>query len=133
MGQYGKAAISATKRICNGMDPVKAWNLSIKELTNSNDSIIKGCPKSAYLGFCEDGYVKGVNNGNYTTGTKNKGYALKAVEIIHRTPNRTFTKKELWAQVLDELGLPFKKENSHMDVVFSLHNEDLLIREASLG
>lgn len=126
MGQYGKAAISATKKICNGMDPVKAWNLAIRELTTSTDSIKKGCPKSAYLGLCEDGYVKGVNNGNYSAGIKNKGYALKAVEIIHRTPNRTFTKKELWAQVFKELHLSFITENGQLDVVLSLHNEDLL-------
>lgn len=133
MGKYGNAAISATNSICNGMDPVEAWNQAIRELTNSNYSIIKGCPKSAFLGLCEEGYVKGVQKGNYSAGIINKGYALKAVEIIHRTPNRTFTKKELWAQVFDELGLPFKNENSQMDVVLSLHNEDLLIRDASLG
>jgi hypothetical protein len=128
MGQYGKAAISATKSICNGMDPVKAWNLAIRELTTSTESTRKGCPKSAFLGLCEEGYVKGVKKGNYSAGIINKGYALKAVEIIHNNPNRTYTKNELWAQVFKELHLSFITENGQLDVVLSLHNEDLLIR-----
>jgi hypothetical protein len=133
MGQYGNAAIFAIKSICNGMEPLKAWNMAISELTTSTESIKKGCPKSAFLGLCEEGFVKGVKRGNYSAGVNNKRYALKAVEIIHNNPNRTYIKNELWAQVLDELGLPSKTENGQMDVVLSLHNENLLVGPLQRG
>jgi hypothetical protein len=42
----------------------------------------KGCPRGAFLGLCEEGLVKGIPAGNYTTSKDNKAYAVRAAELL---------------------------------------------------
>lgn len=125
MGIYAKAALSAREKIITGIHPELAWNQAIREFTISNHSINKGCPKSAFLGLCEDGYIQGVNRGHYTNSTKNKSYAIKAVEILRRNPNVVYPKENLWNNVLNELHLGPKSHSEQMDVVLALWNDHL--------
>ena len=120
MGIYAKVALAARERIINGMNPELAWNEVIREFTTSIHSINKGCPKSAFLGLCEDGYIKGVNSGHYTNSTKNKRYAIKAVELLRRNPYILYSNYTLWINVLKELDLETKSYSQQMDVVLAL-------------
>ncbi len=120
MGIYANAAISAREIIIAGINPEVAWDQAIREFTTSTHSINKGCTKSAFLGLCEDGYIQGVNRGHYTNSTKNKSYAIKAVEILRRNPNVVYTNNSLWVNVLNELHLGPKCHSEQMDVVLAL-------------
>lgn len=120
--QYGKVAIIVAKE--NG-NPKDNWKAEVKNaFPNSKSSQKKSCPKSAFLGLCEDGYVKGVPKGNYTKSIKNKEYAINAIKIIKNNPNKTFTPKKLW----EKLNLGDKRHNSQMDVVLALWNNVCIAR-----
>jgi hypothetical protein len=122
MNIYGIASLMALEEIQNNNSPEESWDIAIEQLTKSDTSRKKGCPKAAFLGLCEDGYIQGVNNGEYTNSTNNKEYAIKAVEILRREPNNPYKNITLWNQVLGELQLEQKKHNGQMDVVLDLWN-----------
>ena len=83
----------------------------------------KGCPKSAFLGLCEDGFVKGVPKGNYTKGKLNKAYSVKAAKLLQSKNFESITSKELWSEVM---AGEIKTPNSQMEVVLSLAKNNLL-------
>ena len=121
---YGEVALLATTKIIhNRIEPEKAWLLAAQEVfKDKGASIKKGCPKGAFLGLCEEGYVSGVRKGSYTKSKLNKAYAVMAAELIKKN-DRYDDPKILWSEVLNELGAdPNKKHNSQMDVVLSLRN-----------
>jgi len=80
----------------------------------------KGCPRCAYLGLCEDGLVKYVRSGKYTTSKKNKRYAVVAVSELRKNPN--LTEDELWERVAPEGKTP----NNQMGVVLGLWESGLI-------
>ncbi len=120
MGKYGKSAEIATNLLISNKvnDPIQAWELAVaKVFPDSKSSRAKGCPRSTFLGLCEDGYIIGVEEGNYTRSKKNKDYALKAVSLLNINPE--LDAKALWKLVIDDSD---KKHNSQMDVVITLWN-----------
>lgn len=122
MGKYGETAIRAVALLgaeeCD--DPRKAWDKVAAEVFRGRESSRKkGCPKDAFLGLCEEGMVKGVPAGSYTRSTKNKWYAVRAIEILEKRPELARDTKRLWAMVVE--GNPIK-HNGQMDVVVSLWN-----------
>jgi hypothetical protein len=125
---YDEVALLATTKITDGkIEPEKAWHLAAEEVfKNKKASIEKGCPKGAFLGLCEDGFVKGVQRGAYTKSKLNKRYAIKAVEVLKSHPGSHYP-KVLWQDVLNRLGSDVnKKHNSQMEVVLSLWNNGLI-------
>lgn len=124
MGKYGKAAVIATDLLSkHKVDaPVKAWELAVDQVfPDSESSRRKGCPKSTFLGLCEDGYISGVERGEYTRSEKNKYYAIKAISLLNSNP--MLSEKELWELVIDESE---KKHNAQMDVVKTLWDNKLI-------
>ena len=116
--QYGEVAILAAKT--NG-NPEDNWKSGVKHaFPYSESSQKKNCPKSAFLGLCKVGLVKGIPKGKYTRSIDNKAYAEKAIEILRSNPKTTYTPKELWAKVKTELFIKKKSHNSQMDVVLAL-------------
>ena len=76
MGDYGEAALLAAELLESSDDPVNAWKeATSKEFFGKLAAQKKGCPRGAFLGLCQEGYVKGVNPGVYTRSRKNKDYA----------------------------------------------------------
>ncbi|MED1724504.1 hypothetical protein P4V06_17235 [Brevibacillus parabrevis] len=68
--------------------PLEAWErASIHIFGAGTASQKKGCPKSAFLGLCEEGFVRGIEPGSYTTSVDNKAYALQAVEWLKKNPS----------------------------------------------
>jgi hypothetical protein len=123
MNKYGQVAINATKIIESrrAVTPLEAWNIATMELMGEGTwAQKKGCPKNAFLGLCEAGLVRGVPSGTYAAKSgeqKNKAYAIKAVELIKRTPALVNDKKALWDAVMDDKVM---SHNYQMDVVLAL-------------
>ena len=129
MGKYGEVANIATKMLVSNQsnDPIQAWELAAKQVfPNSTSLQNKSCPKSSFLGLCEDGYIPNVEQGKYTRSKKNKDYAVKAMSLLNSNSN--MTEAELWKTVIDE---PDKSYNHQMDVVKTLWDNNLLIKNNS--
>ena len=69
MGGFGTAALKAHK-LATGkqpQDPSDAWDQATSSIWGSGaSSPKKSCPKTAFLGLCEAGRVRGVKSGTYT-------------------------------------------------------------------
>ena len=126
MGKYGEAAILAVRLFTKSKagNPVNAWKQAMAQVfPDSQSSRKKSCPKSTFLGLCEEGLVVGVAAGNYTTSIDNKRYALQAVKQLRKNPALVDDGVKLWKTII---GTENKVENSQMDVVISLWRNGLL-------
>ncbi len=84
----------------------------------------KSCPKSTFLGLCEEGLVSGIPSGRYSRSKLNKEYALKAVGFLQACPSLASDPPSLWAKVMaGEAKVP----NGQMEVVVALWEADLLV------
>ncbi|OQX57530.1 MAG: hypothetical protein B5M52_07215 [Helicobacteraceae bacterium 4484_230] len=126
MGKYGEVAITAVGMIGSkiAIDPVEAWRLAaLKVFPNSESSRKKGCPKSTFLGLCENGYIVNVAAGSYTRSEKNKEYAVKALDLLADNSELALDKNKLWKKVMNGVE---KKQNGQMDVVTALWNNGMI-------
>jgi hypothetical protein len=118
MSKYSQIALDSVVDLNKNqsLNPVDAWNNNAKVMyPDSLDAQTKSCPKSAFLGLCEDGLVSGVKPGSYTASKLNKGYALAA--LSHLKSNPQLNEKELWSLVSE------KKPNNQMAVVKALYSK----------
>ena len=122
MNKYGLVALKAVENIKKGNTVVESWENASIEVFNSSTSVNKGCPKSTFLGLCEEGLIKDVPSGPYTKSKKNKLYAIKAVEVLKHNPSIDYKPRELWNKVIEK---PLNY-NSQMDVVLSLWKNNLI-------
>lgn len=134
MGQYGKAAIRAWKLFTEGSaeTPRKAWEQAITEFTDSQSSQEKECPRFVFLALCEEGCLKGIEEGDYVGWERrnrlyapNKQCALQAVEELRKDSSLADSKKRLWAIV----GKGQSDTNGQMDVVLALWVDCLLCKK----
>ncbi|MBA6365772.1 hypothetical protein H4J56_08745 [Colwellia sp. BRX8-4] len=125
-GKYGLVALNAVNKL-NSMKeiaPSNAWDEAAAFVFPTQlSSRKKGCPRSSFLGLCEEGKVKGVKSGNYTSSKANKAYANDAAELLKNSPK--LTTKELWGKVISNAEP--KAHNSQMNVVAALFHEGHLI------
>ena len=129
MGKYGNVAKTAVSlpRTEKAKDPIDAWEIAVHDIfPNSESSRKKGCPRSTFLGLCESGYIAGARKGKYTKSVKNKNYAIEALKLLITNQNLLHDSKCLWELVLDGEK---KQQNSQMDVVISLWQNDMIQRE----
>nr|WP_294233829.1 N-6 DNA methylase [Prosthecobacter sp.] len=118
MSAYGDAAVDAA-RLCQkqGLDPVAAWTRAVEKHLPTEEGRKKSCPKSTFLGLCEEGLIKEVPAGSYTRSKLNKGYALRALQLLNAHPALASSSGDLWRKVM--AGEP-KKPNGQMEVVIAL-------------
>ncbi|MDY4367643.1 MULTISPECIES: DUF6979 family protein [Pectobacterium] len=112
---YGCIAIDAVK-ICHkeGIKPDEAW----KRVVAGKD---KCCPRSAFLGLCEDGWVKGIQDFNYfKKRSPNKCYAVFAAKLIMKSGGDGITPNALWKVVIEGFPGEAKEHNQQMSVVLAL-------------
>jgi hypothetical protein len=83
----------------------------------------KSCPRGAFLGLCEEGFVKGIPAGRYTASRDNKAYAVRAASLLNEG-TRSWSISDLWRAATDD---PEKTHNGQMDIVLALWKNDLLI------
>jgi hypothetical protein len=124
MPNYGEVALLASeKKLSATSDPRTQWNLAAQRVfPDKLPSQKKGCPKSAFLGLCEEGLVNGFERGIYTTSKLNKSYALRAVELLSAN-GVAESPQALWLLVMNGTQ---KAHNGQMDVVYSLWQAGLL-------
>jgi hypothetical protein len=125
-GKYGLVALNAVNKLNNikEMEPCNAWDEAAAFVFPTQlSSRQKSCPRSAFLGLCEEGKVKGVRSGDYTSSKANKSYATDALALLQSSPN--LTTKDLWDKVISNADP--KVHNSQMNVVAALFNEGYLI------
>ena len=122
--KYAQVAVNTTKYIIkNGGNPVEIWRKQAELIFDPEGaSIKKGCPKGTFLGLCEEGLVKGIPKGNYTRSIKNKGYGLKAVELLKNNKSLSNNPKKMWIMI----NGTEKSPNNQMEVVCELYKEGLL-------
>lgn len=131
MNNYGLSAIKAVQILQSTEDtkPLTAWNTASTDLFGAGSfAQKKGCPKNAFLGLCEEGFVEGIAKGDYTykPSSLNKEYALKAVELLRVNSQLANDKSALRKEVMQGVK---KSHNSQMDVVIALWNNDLIVLE----
>jgi hypothetical protein len=131
MEKYGEVAIGATELVrSSGSAPQVAWEEVVRSVFPESNSLQdKGCPRGAYLGLCEDGFITGIPSGSYTKSRDNKGYALRAVEILEAEPTLADAgPKVLWDRVMNGQS---KVYNSQMHVVLALWQRGWIKRRST--
>ena len=125
MGKYGHAALIASFYYLYGHvnTPEKAWeSATIIVFGQGTSSQLKGCPRAAFLGLCEDGLIKGIPQGKYTKSKDNKSYAIKAVQELKKNPSNCNNPDGLWQIVAGN-----KAKNNQIDVVLTLWINGLML------
>lgn len=126
MGKYGKVAKTAVSllRAEKAKGPIDAWEIAVHAIfPDSKSSRKKSCPRSTFLSLCESGYIAGAKEGKYTKSVKNKNYAIEALKLLATNQDLLHDSKCLWERVLDGEK---KQQNSQMDVVISLWQNDMI-------
>lgn len=130
MNKYAKASLLSVNHYNQSdiKDIVKSWQFAMmKVFPIQESSRNKGCPKSTFLGLCEDGYVKDVSQGKYLVrnNSLNKGYAVRAIHLLKDNPQlENSSSKSLWKLVMNGVS---KTPNSQMDIVLALWNKGLIV------
>lgn len=118
MSKCGTLARLAALRALQGFDPRHAWRDAALEVFPTNKaSRDKGCPRCTFLGLAEEGLIKGVPPGAYTTSKYNKEYAVAGVKALRGQPRLSGRPDLLWKQVTSG---QIKQHNEQMDVVIAL-------------
>lgn len=89
MGKYGETALLAVKLIESNQaaNPQDAWKKASTEIFGPKTSKNKDCPRSTFLGLCEEGLVRGITRGKYTKSLANKAYAPSSCCIASEEPS----------------------------------------------
>src|ERR1700674_3359489 len=122
--RYGEAALMATRQGSTAeINPIARWESAMEKLyPTSTAARKKPCPRGAFLGLCEEGLVKGIPAGHYTTSKDNKAYAVRAITLLTEGP-QNLSVSALWRAVAAGIE---KAHNSQMDVVLALWKNDLI-------
>ena len=107
-----------------GTDPREAWRRAGEEVfPNSVSAQEKGCPKSTFLGFCEEGLIPGAPPGSYTRSVLNKEYGIRGLEAVREDPSLLDDDHRLWEIASNGSGI---SSNYQMDVLRGLWNRHLI-------
>jgi hypothetical protein len=125
--RYGEAALMAVRQGPSAsINPVALWDNAMQRLyPTSPTARKKSCPRGAFLGLCEEGLVKGIPAGKYTTSKDNKAYAVQAAALLIEG-TRKWSIGELWQAITND---PEKTHNCQMDVVLALWKNGLIVRK----
>ncbi len=134
MGAHGEVALRAVRLICSGAadSPTGAWKQAAREVFPQRHSQQKkSCPRLAFLGLCEGGWVDGVPSNPGTSSSANKRYAVRAAELLFSDPKLADrSPQSLWKLIMEDGA---KVHNSQMDVVLALYRAGLLIPASAVA
>lgn len=125
MANYRDAAVTKANLLTSGdfSDPADAWTQAAKKIFPNSASLRdKGCPKGAFLGLCNGGFIAGVEPRNYARGSKNGDYAIAAIEVLRQNKFIASQPDLLWKKVAGNT----KTQNHQMDVVIGLWDSGLI-------
>jgi hypothetical protein len=120
MGKYGRTAVMAAELVERDprVAPREAWQRAVDEVFATSESgRKKACPRDAFLGLCEAGVVRGVRAGPYTGSEKNKGYVLRALEVVRKDSRLLANQAAPWRRAV---GHGDKAHNQQLDVLRGL-------------
>lgn len=124
-----KTAIDAVEQMKNDekTQAYEAQDKSINKFTDSKSYQKKGCPRAAFIGLCEEGYVKGIKESQTKKykSCKNKRYATEAANFLLLEKPQNISKAHLWMQVKEPKP---KNDNGQMDVVLALWKKGYLCK-----
>jgi hypothetical protein len=125
--RYGEAALMAARQAAAAnMTPAKSWERAMEKLYHTSPVARQlASPRTAFLGLCEAGLVKGVPAGDSTESKDKKSYAVRAARLLIEGA-RPWSMSELWQAVTDGDGT---KHSSQMDIVLALWKNDLIVRK----
>ena len=126
MTKYGEVATRAVGLLLWEPDtsPVEAWaSAAARVFPDSPSSREKGCPKSAFLGLCEEGIVAGVSPGSYTRSVLNKEYAVRGLGALRSLPELATDPRQLWLTATNGKHV---QPNSQMEVLTALWDAGLV-------
>ncbi|WP_151994730.1 DUF6979 family protein [Buttiauxella massiliensis] len=128
---YGIITLHAVELIRQQLSPIEAWHRAVagKE---------KGCPKSAFLGLCQFGWVKDVPRGEYLSSRAlngpNKDYTIRAAQLLLADSEAVYTPRQLWTLSIADLNQPPANHNQQMNVALALSKRrDYLLKEWCLN
>ena len=129
--RYPEAALMAARQAPSAdANPVARWESALERLYPTSPAARKkGAPRAAFLGLCEEGMVKGIPPGDYTSSKDNKAYAVRAVALL-KEASQHWSRSALW-QAVTEGG--DKQENGQIDVVLALWNNGLIVGSPAAG
>ena len=116
------------KRITqDAVAPEGAWALMAGELYAGTPALQRrGCGRSAFLGLCAAGAVRGVTATDCADAKKDQDYALRALTILNEDPTLAHDQDTLWRFVTEGRTI---RHNGQMDVVCTLFRAGLLTGE----
>ena len=125
MSRYSELACLAVELVRTGASVPDAWQEAALHIFPTQPaSRVKGCPRCAFLGLAEEGFIKGVPKGSYTNSRSNKTYALEALTILRKSPKLSDDPEKLWRRVMAGVD---KQHNQQMNVVVGLwRNGDII-------
>ena len=123
---YGTIALRAWELITTqNLSPPDAWVAAVREhYTDSakqKNALQHTCPRGAFLGLCQRGFVRGISPGAYTESTASSGYALAAVGLLQAEPTLASDKSALEKRVFGT-----RTPNDEVNVVLALVGQNLL-------
>lgn len=125
---FGVFAVMYVKQLIevNERPSIDGWKNFIYMQTKNENKANKGCPRTAFLGLCEEGYIKNIPVGMYLNkvNCKNKQYAIAAIEILKKDDSLKNNPKKLWELVPNHPN----SHNGQMNVVCSLWNANLIVK-----
>jgi hypothetical protein len=122
--RYGEAAILAAQQGASGSNPMARWESALEKLyPTSPVARKKNGPRGAFLGLCEEGLVKDIPPGDYSSSKTDKAYAVRAAALLKEAAQH-WSKSALWHEVT---GHAPKQENGQIDVVLALWNNGLIV------
>jgi hypothetical protein len=130
MNQFGEVAIRALEIYAEKKnDPRESWIEASNEIIGKDSSSSKKvCPRSTFLGLCEEGYIKNIPKGIYLRNRQkngNKKYAIYAVKILFKDPAMKNNTHSLWKKAIGNKEI---RENGQMDVVIALFEKKYIIQ-----
>ncbi len=127
--KFGHNAVKAVELLHQGIvkSPREAWKKAGYEILKKKVYVEKGCPKSAFLGLCEEGLVKGVPAEMYTSSTKNKKYTIDGYNALIKNPSLRHDIKSFWDYVKPNETI---SHNYQLDVLVHLYENGLLNLDA---
>lgn len=125
--RYGEAALMVARQgISAQQGPLARWESAMEQLyPTSAGARKKGAPRAAFLGLCEDGWVKDIPPGSYKAPKDDKALAVRAAELLVEG-KQSWSVGTLWRAVA---GNPDKLHKGQIDIVMALWKNGFLVRE----
>jgi hypothetical protein len=122
--KFGEAALIAARlEVPAQVTASQRWDTAVRQLYPDKPYMQKkSAPKSAFLGLCEAGVVKGVAVAEPGAENRNKEHAVKAVELLRAGTHKTIP--ALWTAVAEGDEAPHAAQ---LDVVMALWKNGLIV------